>query len=212
MVLCDLPYGTTACKWDTVIDLEALWTHYRRVCKPGAAMVFTATQPFTTILISSNLKAFKYSWVWDKQIPGGMAYARFQPMRQHEDVLVFCTQRTPYYPQLVKRDVPIKAGGMTKGTINNPGLGKALKKMYTHKNPTTLLSFPKVRRNAVHPTQKPVELFEYLVRTYTTEGALVLDNCCGSGTTGVACQRTGRNFIQFDASLEYCQLAVERLV
>ena len=154
MVLCDLPYGTTACKWDSVIPFEPLWAEYRRVCKPNAAIVLTASQPFTTALIASNFGMFKYVWVWDKKIPSGMSYARFQPMRQHEDVLVFCCGKTTYNPQMVKRDKPIKGGGMSKGETTSNHKLTALKKTYDYKNPTTIIQFDKIRRGSHHPTQK----------------------------------------------------------
>jgi len=211
MVLCDLPYGTTACKWDSVIPFEPLWEQYRRIAKKNAAIVLTASQPFTTALIASNMKMFKYCWVWDKKIPSGMSYARFQPMRQHEDVVVFYDGKTTYNAQKTLRDKPIKGGGMSKGeTTNNQNL-EALKNTYTHKNPTTLISFDKVRRGSVHPTQKPVALMEYMIRTYTNEGDTVLDNCMGSGTTGVACVNTGRRFIGIERDEEYFRGASERI-
>ena len=211
MVLCDLPYGTTACKWDSVIPFEPLWAQYKRIIKRNGAIVLTASQPFTSALVMSNIAMFKYQWVWDKKIPSGMSYARYQPMRQHEDVLVFCAGSTPYLPQMVKRDKPIKGGGMSKGeTTKNENL-VALKKTYEFKNPTTLIGFDKVRIGAVHPTQKPVALMEYLIRTYTNEGDTVLDNCMGSGTTGVACVNTGRNFIGIEKDDKYFAIASQRI-
>jgi len=211
MILCDLPYGTTACKWDTVIPFEPLWEHYKRIIKDNGAIVLTASQPFTSALVMSNTKAFRYQWIWDKKIPSGMSYARFQPMRQHEDVLVFCFGKTPYNPQMVKRDAPIKGGGMSKGeTTANHSL-IPLKKTYDFKNPTTIIQFNKIRKGSVHPTQKPVALFEYLIKTYTNEGELVLDNCAGSGTTAIACLRTNRNYILIEQETKYCDIANNRI-
>lgn len=211
MILCDLPYGTTACKWDTVIPFEPLWEHYWRVAKPNAAIVLTASQPFTSALIGSQIERFKYCWVWDKKIPSGMSYARFQPMRQHEDVLVFCKGRTPYNAQMIKRDAPITGGGMSKGeTTNNQNL-VALKKTYDFKNPTTILKFDKVRKSSAHPTQKPVALFEYLIKTYTNPGETVLDNCAGSGTTAIAAERTGRRWLCIERDMDYYEKACERV-
>ena len=211
LILCDLPYGTTACKWDSVIPFEPLWEHYRRIAKQNAAIVLTASEPFSSALVMSNAKMFKYQWVWDKKIPSGMSYARFQPMRQHENVIVFCSGKTPYNPQMTKRNRPIKGGGMTKGeTTNNQNL-VALKKTYDLKNPTTILTFDKVRRGSIHPTQKPVALMEYLIRTYTNEGDTVLDNCMGSGTTGVACINTNRNFIGMELDENYFKIASKRI-
>jgi DNA modification methylase len=209
MVLCDLPYGTTACKWDTVIPFDALWAQYNRLNR--GAVVLTAAQPFTSILVASNLSAFRYQWVWDKKIPSGMSYARFQPMRQHEDILVFCNAKVPYNPQMTKRDVAIKGGGMSKGETTNNQKLVPLKKTYELKNPTTLLSFDKVRKGSVHPTQKPVALMEYLILTYTNPGDTVLDNCMGSGTTCVACVNTGRNFIGIEKDPGYFAIARQRI-
>ena len=210
MVMCDLPYGTTACAWDSVIPFDALWAQYRRVVKRDGAIVLTASQPFTSALVMSNAKMFKYQWVWDKKIPSGMSYARFQPMRRHEDVLVFCAGRVPYNPQMSVRDKPIKGGGMSKGeTTNNQNL-VALKKTYELKNPTTILTFDKIRKG-LHPTQKPVALMEYLIKTYTNEGDTVLDNTMGSGTTGVACMNTRRDFVGIERDPKYYAIACARV-
>jgi len=158
----------------------------------------------------SNPGWFKYEWIWDKKIPSGMSYARFQPMRQHENVLIFCEGKTPYNPEMIKRDSPIKGGGMTKGeTTNNINL-IALHKVYDFKNPTTIIPFDKIRKGSLHPTQKPVALFEYLIRTYTNEGDTVLDNCAGSGTTGIAAFNTKRNAILIEKDEIYFNAAKER--
>lgn len=211
LILCDLPYGTTACKWDTVIDPVEMWKQYKRIAKPNAAIVLTSSQPFTSALVMSAPKLFRYQWVWDKKIPSGMSYARFQPMRQHEDILVFCGGRTLYNAQMTIRAVPIKGGGMSKGETTNNQMLVALKKTYDTKNPTTIVQFDKVRRGSVHPTQKPVALMEYMVKTYTNEGMTVLDNCMGSGTTGVACANTGRNFIGIEKDAAYFAIAERRI-
>ena len=216
MILCDLPYGTTACKWDTIIPFEPLWKQYKRIIKDNGAIVLTASQPFTSALVMSNIKMFKYEWIWDKKIPSGMSYARFQPMRQHENILVFCNGKTIYNPQMIKRDKPIKGGGikgggMSKGeTTNNQNL-VALKKTYDYKNPTTIIVEDKIRKDSLHPTQKPVALFEYLIRTYTNEGETVLDNCMGSGTAGVACKNLNRNFIGIELDSKYFKIAEKRV-
>lgn len=216
MILCDLPYGSTACKWDMVIPLEPLWKQYKRIIKDNSAIVLTGSQPFISVLIASNLDMFKYEWIWDKKIPSGMSYARFQPMRQHENILVFCQGSTIYNPQMSKRDKPITQGGnnyspsapihnrMTKNKEHT-------KKVYHYKNPTTILSFDKIRRNSLHPTQKPVSLFEYLIKTYTNEGDLVLDNCAGSGTTAIACINTNRNYILIEKDEHYCEVIRNRI-
>lgn len=211
MILCDLPYGTTACKWDTIIPFEPLWEQYERIIKGDGAIVLTASQPFTSALVMSNPKLFRYEWIWDKKIPSGMSYARFQPMRQHEVVLVFSKGRVTYNPQMIKRDKPIKAGGMKPSDSAATNGYTALKKTYDYKNPTTLLQFDKVRKGSVHPTQKPVDLFRYLIRTYTNPGEIVLDNCMGSGTTAVAATIEGRSWIGFETEREYVEIANKRL-
>jgi len=211
MILCDLPYGTTDCKWDTPLPLDELWVEYKRVIKDNGAIVLTASQPFTTRLISSNYDMFRYEWIWNKKIPSGMTYAKFQPMRQHEHILIFSLDSTVYNPQMIKREFPIKGGGMSKGETTNNQNKKALKKTYSYKNPITILKFDKIRKDSLHPTQKPVALFEYLIKTYTNENDLVLDNCAGSGTTGVACENLNRNSIMMEKEPEYCQIIKDRM-
>ena len=214
MILADLPYGTTACKWDSIIPFEPLWQQYKRIIKDNGAIVLNASQPFTSALVMSNPKWFKYQWIWDKKIPSGMSYARFQPMRQHEDVLVFCNGKTPYNAQITLRDKPIKKGGnkySESAPIQASKLGKDFKKTYTTKQPTTIIGFDKVRKGSVHPTQKPIGLIEYFVKTYTNEGDIVLDNCMGSGTTGLACKNLGRLFIGIEQDANYFEIAKTRI-
>lgn len=211
MVLTDPPYGTTACKWDTVIPLEPMWEQLKRIIKKNGAIVLFGSQPFTSALVMSNVKMFKYEWVWDKKMPSGMSFAKHQPMRQTECISVFCDGKTVYHPQMVKRDTPIKGGGMTPSDSAMTNGYKALKKVYTHKNPTTLIQFDKIRKDSVHPTQKPVALMEYLIKTYTNEGETVLDFTMGSGTTGVACKNLNRNFIGIELDKEYFEIATKRI-
>ena len=218
MILCDLPYGTTACKWDVIIPFEPLWFEYNRIIKANGAIVLFGNEPFTSKLIVSNLKGFKYRWDWNKKIPSGMGYAKYRPMQQTEDICVFSRNgdKTIYYPQMIKRDKPIKSGGNTIQTdvyhgFKCMGAGKEYKKTYEYKFPITLIEFDKIRKDAFHPTQKPVELLEYLIRTYTNYGETVLDNCMGSGSTGVACVNTGRDFIGIELQDEYFQIAKERI-
>lgn len=215
MVLCDLPYGTTACKWDSIIPFEALWAEYRRIAKPNAAIVLTAAQPFTTALIASNYQMFHHAWVWDKRFAANFPQAKRQPLRVHEDVLVF--GRTPkYYPQMSKRDTPIKKGANKGAAVFGgvSGLGRVDYdgKIYDEKCPETIIEFSsRAEKRGLHPTQKPVALMEYLMRTYTNEGDTVLDNCMGSGTTGVACVNTNRNFIGIEMDEGYFNIAKERI-
>jgi site-specific DNA-methyltransferase (adenine-specific) len=159
----------------------------------------------------SNPKMFKYCWVWDKKIPSGMSYARYQPMRQHEDIVVFCEGRTAYNAQKVKRTKPIKSGGINKSLTAPNTMESSFKKTYHEKNPVTIIQFDKVRKGSQHPTQKPVALMEYLIKTYTNEGDLVLDNVAGSGTTGVAAMNTNRNFILMEQEPEYVEIIKQRL-
>lgn len=211
MILCDLPYGTTACKWDTVIPFEPMWVQYNRIIKDNGAIVLFGSEPFSTELRHSNLKMYKYDWVWDKKIPSGMSYARFQPMRQTENISVFCKSKTVYNPQMVKRDKPIRAGGMKdSGSAATVGY-KPLGKVYDSKNPVNLIQFDKIRKGSLHPTQKPVALLEYLIKTYTNPGEVVLDNCMGSGSTCVAAVNTGRHYIGFELDEKYFQIACQRL-
>lgn len=212
MILCDLPYGTTACKWDTVIPFEPLWKQYKRIRKDNSAIVLFGSEPFSSYLRMSNIKEYKYDIYWNKIIPSGMCNAKIQPMRQIETISVFINGRSFYFPQMIKRDNPITSGGMTGSlSAGAKGLLKLNKKTYNEKYPTTLLTFAKIRNGSVHPTQKPVTLCEYLIKTYTNEGDLVLDNCMGSGTTGVACKNLNRNFIGIELDKNYFEIAKKRI-
>ncbi len=210
MVMCDLPYGTTACKWDAVIPFEPLWAEYKRVTKPGAAIVLTASQPFTSLLVTSNLNAFRYQWVWQKERPSNPQLAKIQPLKMHEDILVFANGKTPYNPQGL---VEIPEAERKVHTPEKNTLGHCKRKPYvqTHTGyPKSILTFPSER--GLHPTQKPVALMEYLIRTYTNEGDTVLDNTMGSGTTGVACMNTGRDFIGIERDADYFAIAQKRIL
>ena len=188
MILCDLPYGTTACKWDTVIPFEPLWKEYKRLIKDRGAIVLTASQPFTSALVMSNVGEFKYCWVWDKQVGRGHLVAKKRPMAQHEDVAVFYANAPVYNPQMVEKDRPELGKAMEHSRTSicggqTTGIQSVVTR--THSYPKTILHFPSEGNSQkTHPTQKPVALFEYLIRTYTNEGDTVLDNCAGSGTTG----------------------------
>lgn len=219
MVLCDLPYGTTACKWDSVIPFEPLWREYRRVCR--GAVVLTAAQPFTSAVVMSATADFWHSWTWIKPRATGFQNAKKQPLRATEDVLVF--RRSVYNPQGVVRvdkvctnsksaggesvrtDVALSSG---RGRLRTPGAPYVQE--FTN-YPRNILEFGLDEKEKVHPTQKPVALMEYLIRTYTNEGETVLDNCMGSGTTGVACINTGRKFIGIEKDEKYFQTARDRI-
>ena len=216
MILCDLPYGTTACKWDTMIPFEPLWAEYKRLIKKNGAIVLTASQPFTTVLINSQFNLFKYELIWDKTFGRQPQLANIQPMKRHENVLVFGKGKLTYNPQMVLLDKPYKSSGAgnNAGTANDHKLGlKKVAKEYTHKTPDSMLQFkPESNSVTVHPTQKPVALFEYLIKTYTNEGELVLDNTAGSGTTAIAAENTGRKWVCIEQSEEYANKAVERIL
>ena len=194
-----------------------MWEQLKRIAKRNGAIVLFSGEPFTSALICSNLKGFKYRWDWNKKIPSGMGYAKYRPMQQTEDICIFtrCGEKSKYYPQMVKRVSPIKSGGnnVPPGAysgFNDIG-AKEYKKTYSHKNPTTLIEFDKIRRGSIHPTQKPVALMEYLIKTYTQEGETVLDFTMGSGTTGVACVNTSRKFIGIELDAGYFDVAINRI-
>ena len=210
MILCDLPYGTTRNKWDSVIPFEPLWAQYWRVAKPNAAIVLTAAQPFTSALVMSQVAYFRYDWVWRKNRATNVFNAKKQPLRDKEDVLIFCRETPPYNPQgLVYAPEPSRNG---KTDSENWGKGKTKTYTKTYGNyPKQVLEFDCVQR-VDHPTQKPVALFEYLIRTYTQPGETVLDNCMGSGTTGVACANSGRRFIGIERERKYFDIACERIL
>lgn len=210
MILCDLPYGTTACKWDTIIPFEPLWREYRRLIKPKGAIVLTASQPFTSALVMSNVKEFRHEWIWDKVIPRGHLVAKKRPMQRSESVLVFSQQPPAYYPIMEKRAKPIKGKEGARTSIMG-GESKGFSAVYTHKYPVNILVFKPDVRGKLHPTKKPVALFEYLIKTYTQPGETVLDNCAGSGTTGAACVNTDRKFILIEKEPTYCAAIDRRL-
>lgn len=215
MVLTDPPYGTTACKWDVVIPFEPMWEQLKRITKDNGAICLFGSEPFSSHLRLSNLKMFKYDWIWDKKIPSGMTYARFQPMRQHEIISVFSQGKINYIPQMELRDIPIKSGGQKKlnselTTLDNYKID-GFKKTYNYKNPTTIIKFNKIRKDSVHPTQKPVALLEYLIKTYTLENETVLDFTMGSGSTGVACKNLNRKFIGIEKDDKYFEIAKQRI-
>lgn len=220
MILADLPYGTTANKWDSVIPLNILWEHYERIIKDNGAIVLTASQPFTTHLIYSNQKLFKYEIIWVKSRPNGHLEAKNKPMRKHENILIFskgasangCKNRITYNPQgLVKVERYNRNSTDTDnyGSRKSRPVGLVTKQEYTN-YPTTIWEFGSEGKT-IHPTQKPIELFEQLIKTYTNEGELVLDNAAGSGTTAIASIKTGRQFIVMEKEEKYYQLIKTRV-
>jgi len=223
MILTDLPYGITVCKWDLLIPLDKLWEQYKRIIKNNGVVALTAVQPFTSKLVLSNLKTFNCEWIWHKSKPSGVAF-KTQPMRNHESILIFGNIQT-------FNGIPEKREGFTKNSIKRfssgtnlgsyrnhgnkiNGLGKTnLKQITKLRKPTTIKKFASIanRLGTYHPTQKPVELFEYLIKTYTNKGDLVLDSCAGSGTTGLAAQNLGRDFILIEKEKKYFDIINKRL-
>jgi len=211
MLLVDLPYGTTACKWDSVIPLEPLWAEFNRVCKENAAMVFTAAQPFTTMLAASNLRHFRYEWIWEKPQGTNPMNAKVMPLKSHENVLVFYRKKPTYNPQMW---YSTPYGGFSSetskiGEVYGSAKSKHRDNPEGSRYPKTVLRFK--QEKGLHPTQKPVEMMEYLIRTYSNKGETILDCTMGSGTTGVACVNTGRNFVGMESNGEYFTLAKERI-
>ena len=210
MILCDLPYGTTECNWDKVISFECLWEQYERIIKVNGAIVLFGSEPFTSALVMSNKKKHRYNLVWEKTRPTLFQHAWRMPLRNHEDIVVFYKKAPTYNPQgLVKQTRKVKrtTGGGTFG--QNWNSSNEYMSEYTN-FPRSIIKIPSESKT-VHPTQKPVELCEYLIKTYTNEGETVLDNCMGSGTTAIACINTNRNYIGFELDAHYCEIANERI-
>jgi site-specific DNA-methyltransferase (adenine-specific) len=212
-IICDLPYGTTACKWDTILPFDKLWKEYERIIKPNGAIVLFGSQPFTSALVMSNPKMFRYEWVWKKSRPANFMNAKYQPMKYHENILVFSKKTHNYYPIKIKGN---------KNHASKPRQGKSnIYNIENNKNgidindmkyPQSIADFKSTDSTKnLHPTQKPIELMEYLVKTYTKEGDMVLDNCMGSGTTGLACKKTYRNFLGIEKDKHYFDVAVRRI-
>ena len=216
-IITDPPYGTTACKWDSVIPFDAMWERLNKLIKNNSAIILFGSQPFTSALISSNIKCFKYELIWDKTFGRQPQLANIQPMKQHENILIFSIngKRINYYPQKIELPKPYYGSGAANnsGSDNHHKLGlKKQPKTYTHKTPTSLLSYkPVSNTKIVHPTQKPVDLLEYLIKTYTKEGEIVLDFTMGSGSTGVACVNTNRKFIGIELDEKYFEIAKGRI-
>ena len=208
MILCDLPYGTTACKWDTVIPFNPLWEQYNRIIKDNSAIVLFGSQPFTTELNHSNLKMFRYEWIWIKNNSTGFQLANKRPLKKHEIISVFYRKQPTYNPQGLQVYGKINRRKSTGDNLSEMNNNEYIQRFTNY--PTQILEFG-YDKEKLHPTQKPVALLEYLIKTYTNEGDVVLDNCMGSGSTGVACINTNRNFIGYELDEHYFQIAKERL-
>lgn len=212
MILADLPYGTTSCSWDSIIPFEPLWREYKRVIKRNGAIVLTASQPFTSIMVASNPSMFRHAWVWNKAKAANFPQVKRHPLKVHEDVLVFGNKECQYLPQMTEGVFRQKGGY----TTSNRDVAVSAGAPKVHNNryyPKSILDFS-IAGNldaGIHPTQKPVALFEYLIKTYTNPGETVLDNCAGSGTTAIAALRTGRGYICIERDDEYYRRATERV-
>lgn len=215
MILCDLPYGTTQNKWDVIIPFEPLWREYERVIKPNGAIVLNCSQPFTSMLLMSNPKLFRYSLTWEKTTPTGHLNAKKMPLRKHEDILVFYKKLPTYNPQKTTGHVrKVSKAEHKKNCVKTSNYGEHGLTTYdsTERYPTSVLKFATDKqKEALHPTQKPVVLYEWFIKTYTNEGQTVLDNCIGSGTTAIACINTNRNYIGFELDKQYYDIANERI-
>ena len=210
MILCDLPYGTTRNKWDTVIDLDLLWSQYERIIKDNGAIVLFAQVPFNIVLGYSNLKLLKYEWIWEKEQGTGHLNAKKMPLKSHENIMVFYKKPPTYNPQMVGNEVrTVKRSGNKSKTTNYGDFIEIKESTYIGRYPKDIIKFNKDK--GYHPTQKPVALLEYLIKTYTNEGEIVLDNCMGSGSTGVACRNTGRKFIGIELDDKYFEISKSRL-
>jgi len=212
LILCDLPYGVTARnKWDVIIPFEKMWEQYKRIIKEDGAIILTATQPFASMLVMSNIKMFKYDLIWDKKAVTGFLNAKKMPLRRHESILVFYKNLPVYNPIKTKGKLIMKCTKAKQTSNYNDASNRPLPYMSDEYYPTSILEIGNSRVKNGHPTQKPIELFEYIIKTYSKEGDVILDNCIGSGTTALACIRTKRNFIGIELSEEYCKLSEERI-
>lgn len=222
LILCDLPYGTTGCNWDTVIPFDPLWEQYKRVIKKNGAIVLFGSEPFSSKLRLSNLDMYKYDWKWEKHIGANFLNFKYQPAKVHEDIMVFSKMASSYskngnmnyFPQTESGKSYIQMSGKQKQNYGNSTVRTPIKQVVTKNNgtryPKSIQKFASDKPK-IHPTQKPVALLEYLIRTYTNEGETVLDNCMGSGSTGIACLITNRNFIGIELDEHYFNVAKNRI-
>lgn len=220
MIFCDLPYGTTKCRWDNVIPFEPLWKHYNRIIKSNGAIVLFSQMPFTFALYNSQPKLFRYEWIWDKNIGTGFLNAKKMPLKQHENILVFYKKLPTYNPQFEYGKEKYAKKSSTDGEIYRKGIAGHFSSSDGRRYPKDIINFSnhngcvwgrKTEEAGLHPTRKPIPLLEYLIRTYTNEGETVLDNCMGSGSTGVACINTNRSFIGIELDERYFNIAKERI-
>jgi len=211
-IITDPPYGTTACKWDVIIPFEDMWRELKRIRKDRTPIVLFGSEPFSSLLRLSNIKEYKYDWIWDKVKPSGFQVVKYRPMMRTENIIVFGKNKINYFPIMIKREKIKKSKCYTESKSNPLKYNDNRIRTYTHKYPVNIIQVSNAnQKEKLHPTQKPVALLEYLVKTYTNEGDLVLDFTCGSGTTLVACERLNRRWIGIEISEEYCKIAKKRL-
>ena len=211
-IIADLPYGTTACKWDSVLPFDKLWEQYNRIIKPNGAICLFGREPFTSTIVMSNIKNYKHKWVWNKKQSGSFQNAKYMPLQIDEDIVVFSNGKCNYYP-IMKKGKMRKRGGAkeTNNAMGNNGLNKKFENYSDMYYPINIYELANPRVNKLHPTEKPVDLMKMLVQTYTKENEIVLDNTMGSGTTGLACLKTNRQFIGIEKEKQYYDVAVRRL-
>ena len=221
LILCDLPYNVTGLKWDCLLNMQELWKHYERIIKPNGAIVLTAMQPFTTELIISNKKMFKYTWVWNKVKPGNFLTAKLKPMQNHEDIVIFSKANTAncnknnmlYIPQLEKREKARKYKKEADSDIYARKNTTSIEYTTDFKYPKSILEISNAnQKNKLHPTAKPLELMKYLIKTYSNENDVVMDNCMGSNTTGLACKELNRQYIGIEKDKNYYDISVSRVL
>jgi len=217
MIFCDLPYGTTKCKWDSLIDLPKLWSEYERVIKDNGVILLFAQSPFDKVLGASNLKLLKYEWIWEKTQATGHLNAKKMPMKAHENILVFYKKLPTYNPQKTNGHKPINSYTKYIKTQNNTEIYGEMKRKIsgggeTDRYPRSVITFASDKqKSCLHPTQKPLSLIEYMIKTYTNEGYLILDNTCGSGTTGLGAKNLNRNYIMIEQDPKYYEIACKRV-
>lgn len=214
MIFCDLPYGTTQNKWDSIIPLDKLWSEYKRIIKDNGAIVLFSAEPFTSVLISSNPKMYRYDLIWDKKLSSGFLNSKRMPLRRHEQIIIFYKKLPTYNPQMEIRGKIRKKGITTETGKHTANYGK-FKNTVSENNtyyPTSILEFSNANRSEkVHPTQKPLSLIEYMIKIYSNEGDLILDNTCGSGTTGLGAKNLNRNYIMMEQDPKYFEIAKARV-
>lgn len=222
LILCDLPYGTSACKWDAVIPFEDLWREYERIIKDSGAIVLFGSEPFSSALRMSNPRLYKYDWKWEKPSGANFLNFKYQPAKVHEDIMVFGKQAVSYskkgnmayFPQMEKGEPYSQRSGKQKNERHNATVRSPIKQVFSNNEgtryPRSIIKF-KLDKEKLHPTQKPVALLEYLIKTYTEPGETVLDNCMGSGSTAIACINTGRHFIGFEKDPQFFQISTDRV-